>query len=88
MNYPLISEYIEAIKSAEDNFKELTNLRPVLDDDGQPIFEIVHPPVGRFFVPGLKPRAWLFKPSTSPLQALSIPCSGLQRPLFMPSTLV
>ena len=30
MNYPLISEYIEAIKSAEDNFKELTNLRPEL----------------------------------------------------------
>ncbi len=36
MNYPLISEYIEAIKSA-DNFKELMNLRPVIDDDGQPI---------------------------------------------------
>ena len=37
MNYPLISEYIEAIKSAEDNFKELTNLRPVHGDDGQPV---------------------------------------------------
>ena len=37
MNYPLISEYIEAIKSAEDNFEELTNLRPVLTDDGQPV---------------------------------------------------
>ena len=37
MNYPLISEYIEAIKSAEDNFKELTNLRPVLGNDGQPV---------------------------------------------------
>lgn len=37
MNYPLISEYIEAIKSPEDNFEELTNLRPVLGDDGQPI---------------------------------------------------
>lgn len=37
MNYPLISEYIEAIKSAEDNFKELTNLRPVLGDDGLPV---------------------------------------------------
>jgi serine/threonine protein kinase len=37
MNYPLISEYIEAIKSAEDNFQELTNLRPVLGDDGQPV---------------------------------------------------
>ena len=37
MNYPLISEYIEAIKSAEDNFEELTNLRPVFGDDGQPV---------------------------------------------------
>ena len=37
MNYPLISEYIEAIKSAEDNFEELTNLLPVLSDDGQPV---------------------------------------------------
>ena len=37
MNYPLISEYIEAIKSAEDNFDELSYLRPVLDDDGLPV---------------------------------------------------
>ena len=37
MNYPLISEYIESIKYAEDNFATLTNLRPVLDDDGNPI---------------------------------------------------
>lgn len=37
MNYPLISEYIEAIKSAEDNFNELSYLRPVLDDDGLPV---------------------------------------------------
>lgn len=37
MNYPLISEYIEAIKSAEDNFEELSYLRPVLGDDGLPI---------------------------------------------------
>ena len=37
MNYPLISEYIEAIKSAEDNFKELTNLRPIIGYDGQPV---------------------------------------------------
>lgn len=37
MNYPLISEYIEAIKSAEDNFEELNFLRPVLDDEGQPV---------------------------------------------------
>lgn len=37
MNYPLISEYIEAIKSAEDNFEQLKNLRPVLGDDGLPV---------------------------------------------------
>lgn len=37
MNYPLISEYIEAIKSAEDNFEELSYLRPVLGTDGLPI---------------------------------------------------
>lgn len=33
MNYPLISEYIEAIKSAENNFEELTNLRAILGED-------------------------------------------------------
>ena len=37
MPYPLISEYIEAIKTAEDNFEELSYLRPVLGDDGLPI---------------------------------------------------
>ena len=37
MNYPLISEYIEAVNSAEDNFEELSYLRPVLDDDGLPV---------------------------------------------------
>ena len=37
MNYPLISEYIEAIKSAEDNFGELSYLRPILGDDGLPV---------------------------------------------------
>ena len=37
MNYPLISEYIESIKSAEDNFEELSYLRPVLDNTGQPV---------------------------------------------------
>ena len=30
MNYPLLSEYIEAIKSAEDNFEELSYLKLVL----------------------------------------------------------
>ena len=37
MNYPLISEYIEAIKAAKENFDELKNLRPVLDEDGEPV---------------------------------------------------
>lgn len=37
MNYPLISEYIESIKSSEDNFDELCYLRPVLDNMGQPV---------------------------------------------------
>ena len=37
MNYPLISEYIEAIKSAEDNFEKLSCLRPVLGNDGLPM---------------------------------------------------
>lgn len=37
MNYPLISEYIEAIKAAEDNFEELSYLSPVLGDDGLPV---------------------------------------------------
>ena len=37
MNYPLISDYVSSILSAEDNFKELTNLRPELDEEGQPI---------------------------------------------------
>ena len=37
MNYPLISEYIEAIKSAENNFEELSYLRPVFTDDGLPV---------------------------------------------------
>ncbi len=42
MNYPLISEYIEAIKAAEDNFEELSYLRPVLGDDGLPVFYDTH----------------------------------------------
>lgn len=37
MNFPLISEYIEAIKAAEDNLDELKHLRPVLGEDGEPV---------------------------------------------------
>ena len=37
MPYPLLSEYLEAIKSSEDNFKALSSLRPVLDTDCNPV---------------------------------------------------
>ena len=37
MLYPTLSEYKEAILLAEDNFNVLTYLRPVLDEDGQPV---------------------------------------------------
>ena len=37
MNYPSINEYIEAIRFAEDNFDQLKHLRPVLDEDGEPV---------------------------------------------------
>lgn len=37
MNYPLISEYVDSIMNAEDNFNELSYLRPVLNEDGKPI---------------------------------------------------
>ena len=35
MKYPLISEYIESIKHSEDNFNELSTLRPVYDETGE-----------------------------------------------------
>ena len=37
MNYPLHSEYCEAVKYAADNFKELSHLTPVLDTHGNPV---------------------------------------------------
>lgn len=58
MNYPLISEYIEAIKSAKDNFEELSYLRPVLCEDGLPVmssgnfavvFKMKDERVGKFY---------------------------------------
>ena len=42
MNYPLLSEYIESIKSAEDNFNELSYLRSVLDDGRLSDVQIVY----------------------------------------------
>ena len=37
MNYPLISEYIEAIRSAEEKFDKLRNISTVLDGKGNHI---------------------------------------------------
>ena len=41
MNYPSIGQYTEAIKlaakSPEDYFDKLSNLRPILDSNGEPI---------------------------------------------------
>ena len=37
MQYPLISEYVEAIRFAEDNFDQLRSLRPVLDNNSNPV---------------------------------------------------
>jgi len=37
MTYPLISEYVEAVRNAEDNFDKLRNLRPVTDDNDNPV---------------------------------------------------
>ena len=37
MNYPLISEYVQSIRFSEENFDKLSNLRPVLDEDGNPV---------------------------------------------------
>lgn len=37
MNYPTIAEYVEAIRLAEENLDQLNYLRPVLDDNGDPV---------------------------------------------------
>ena len=37
MNYPLISEYVQSIRFSEENFDKLSNLCPVLDEDGNPV---------------------------------------------------
>ena len=37
MNYPSISDYIEALHDAEDSLSELKDLRLVYDDQGHPI---------------------------------------------------
>ena len=40
MNYPLVTDYIDSIKFAKDNFASLTNLQPVYGNDGNPIYII------------------------------------------------
>lgn len=40
MNYPLITDYIDSIRFAENNFATLTNLRPVFEKDGKPLYII------------------------------------------------
>ncbi len=40
MNHPLISEYLEAIMPAEENFDKQKSLRPVFGDDGLPVMTI------------------------------------------------
>lgn len=37
MNYPLISEYVQSIKLAEENLDKLSHLSPILDADGAPV---------------------------------------------------
>lgn len=37
MQYPLISEYVQAIADSENNLDELSSLRPVLDDHDEPL---------------------------------------------------
>ena len=37
MTYPLISEYVEAVRNAEDNFDKLRDLRLVTDGNGNPV---------------------------------------------------
>ena len=36
MQYPLMSEYVSAVRNATDNLDELSHLVPVLDDHGEP----------------------------------------------------
>ena len=56
MQYPLISEYLRAISSAEDNLDQLKHLRPVMDNYGEPqrsggafavVFKMEDPATGR-----------------------------------------
>lgn len=89
MRYPLISEYIEAIKSPENNFKELTYLRPVLGDDGLPlmtsgnfavVFKMIDEQSGKFyavkcFIKEQEGRNEAYREIAKELKDISSPCS-------------
>lgn len=38
MRYPLVSEYIDSVMLAENNFATLTNLRPIVDENNHPLY--------------------------------------------------
>ena len=40
MNYPLIADYLDSIRFAEDNFATLTNLQPLFDKEDNPLYQI------------------------------------------------
>lgn len=37
MQYPLISEYVQAIRDSKDNLDKLSYLEPVMDNNGEPL---------------------------------------------------
>ena len=58
MQYPLISEYVDAVRDAAGNLDKLSHLVPVLDDHGEPmrssgafavVFKMRDPATGRFY---------------------------------------
>ena len=38
MRFPLITDYIDSIKFSENNFAKFTDLQPMVDDNGTPIY--------------------------------------------------
>ena len=58
MQYPLIFQYVEAIREAHDNLDQLAHLEPVLDKYGEPyrssgafavVFKMRDPQSGKLF---------------------------------------
>ena len=59
MQYPLVSEYVSAIRDASENLDKLAHLVPVLDDHGEPyrssgafavVFKMKDEQTGKFFL--------------------------------------